>query len=315
MVLGVHFAMYSGTVESIVYDLVLEETGTGASYPRHIGRVRLLESAALVTSALGGGWVADLYGPRAAYFATVPFTAVAILAYLRFAEPRLHRTEERESLRAHVALTFRAVTERGKLLPVVLLGALSALVAQVVFEFGPLWLVAMAAPAVIFGPYWAGLVSTLGISGLVADKVHLDRPATAATFAVLLALASVLLSLATTVAVVIAAQVLVAFLLSVAGIHVGALVHDSVPSRIRAGASSGVSTISWMGFLPFSLAFGWETNAFGLGISAWMITATTALIGALLVYLAIPRSPIKDEVRTLGSQRVPTLAVAACRQA
>src|SRR5215207_4319460 len=29
MLLGVYFAMYSGTLESIVYDLVLEETGTG----------------------------------------------------------------------------------------------------------------------------------------------------------------------------------------------------------------------------------------------------------------------------------------------
>ncbi|MDX6247504.1 MAG: hypothetical protein QOF10_864 [Kribbellaceae bacterium] len=33
LVLGVYFAMYSGTVEAIVYDTVLEETGSSAARP------------------------------------------------------------------------------------------------------------------------------------------------------------------------------------------------------------------------------------------------------------------------------------------
>ena len=31
--------------------------------------------------------------------------------------------------------------------------------ARLVFEFGPLWLVALAAPAAAYGPYWAALVA------------------------------------------------------------------------------------------------------------------------------------------------------------
>ncbi len=289
MVLGVYFAMYSGTVESVVYDVVLEETGTGESYARQVGKVRLLESAALVTSSLAGGWLAGLHGARATYFLTVPFTVLSILAFLRLREPRLHRAGERTSLRAHVGLTLSAITRRRALLPIVALGALSALVAQVIFEFGPLWLVAMAAPAVIFGPYWAGLVSTLGVGGVVADKIRLHQPVTAGCFAVVLVLASAGLAVTSSLVVVVTAQLLVALLLSVAGIHASALLHDSVTSTIRAGVASGVSTISWIGFLPFSLAFGWVSSEVGFASSAWMVTATTTSIGVLVVFLALRR--------------------------
>ena len=53
-VLGAYFALSSGTVDSIVYDTVLEETGSSDLYEIWIGRVRMVESGALVVSALGG---------------------------------------------------------------------------------------------------------------------------------------------------------------------------------------------------------------------------------------------------------------------
>jgi MFS family permease len=40
LVLGVHVAMYSGTMDSLVYDTVLEETGSSDDFERRIGRVR-----------------------------------------------------------------------------------------------------------------------------------------------------------------------------------------------------------------------------------------------------------------------------------
>jgi predicted MFS family arabinose efflux permease len=301
VILGVYFAMYSGTVESIIYDLVLEETGTSESYQRHIGRVRVLESAALVTSALAGGGVAALAGPRMTYLVTLPFTALSVIAYLRFREPRLHRAGERAPLRRHVALTFQTITGRGGVLPIVILGALTALIAQVIFEFGPLWLVALAAPAVLFGPYWAGLVSTLGVGGLIADRIRLDKPATAAVFAALMITASALPSISTSLAAVITAQIVLALLLSTAGIHVSALLHDAVPSTIRAGVASGVSTISWIGFLPFALAFGWATKEFGTGASGWMITTTTVVAGALLIRLSMRPSLTPTSITELGA--------------
>src|SRR2546429_276875 len=48
VLLGVFFAFYSGTVDAIVYDTVLEETGDSAEFARRIGRIRGVESLALV---------------------------------------------------------------------------------------------------------------------------------------------------------------------------------------------------------------------------------------------------------------------------
>src|SRR5262249_34348947 len=52
LALSVYFAMYSGTMDSVIYDTVLEETGDNSSFERLLGRVRLIESVTLVASAL-----------------------------------------------------------------------------------------------------------------------------------------------------------------------------------------------------------------------------------------------------------------------
>ena len=137
----------------------------------------------------------------------MPVVALSILALLRFSEPRLHRTAQATSLRAHIGLTYRTLTRRGRLLPIVTLSVLTGLILQVVLEFGPLWLVALAAPAVLYGPYWAGLVSSLGLGGLIAGRIHLDRPRTAAAVAALMTMSSIMLATSGNVIVVIAAQI------------------------------------------------------------------------------------------------------------
>ncbi|MGH2394091.1 MAG: MFS transporter, partial [Candidatus Limnocylindria bacterium] len=155
MILGGYFALNSGTVDSIVYDAVVEETGSSTLYETWIGRVRIVESSAFVASALAGGLLAGWTSARLTYFASIPFAALAVVAFLRFDEPRLHRSADPVSLRSHVGLTFTTMTRQRNVRQVMLLSALAGLVAQAVFEFGPLWLVAFAAPAALFGPYWA----------------------------------------------------------------------------------------------------------------------------------------------------------------
>ena len=75
LLFGVYVACYSGTLDSVVYDTVLEETGDSADFERRIGRVQAVEAVALVTSALAGGWLAGLLEPRVTYFLTVPVRA------------------------------------------------------------------------------------------------------------------------------------------------------------------------------------------------------------------------------------------------
>ena len=101
--------MYSGTMDAVVYDTVLEQSGDSAEFERHIGRVRAVEAVALVTSSLLGGWIAGLAGTRVTYWLTVPVAAASIVAYLRFREPLLHKAEEPVPLRRHLAVTYRAL--------------------------------------------------------------------------------------------------------------------------------------------------------------------------------------------------------------
>jgi MFS family permease len=194
-VLGAYFALSSGTVDSIVYDTVLEETGSSDLYETWIGRVRMVESAALVVSALSGGVLAELTSARTTYFATLPFAAVAIVAFLKFDEPRLHRAAEATSLRSHIALTVRTITRRRDVLRVLLLAALVAMLSQALFEFGPLWLVALGAPAVLYGPYWALLMSTLGLGGYLAAKLDLTRATVVGALVVVAPAAALVLAL------------------------------------------------------------------------------------------------------------------------
>ncbi len=312
LVLGVYFAMYSGTMDAIVYDTVLEETGDSDSFEKRIGRVRFMESAALVSSALVGGWLAGLTSTRLMYFLTVPFTALSIIAYLRFLEPQLHKTEERTPLRSHLAVTYRTITRRGRLLPIVALAVLTSLLLQVVFEFGPLWLVALAASAFLYGPYWAGLMSTLGLGGLLAGRLRLDRPATLGSVVGLMILASLVLTISANVLVVTIAQVVLALLVVAASIHVTHLLHDAVPSTIRTGVASGVGAISWIAFLPFALVFGLVSKHSGVHTAGWMITAATVLAGLLLAKVALGRRPEFADANPDAAPAPTRAARAAC---
>ena len=53
--LGVYLALQSGTLESMVYDVLQEELGDGGGFEATIGRVRAVESAALAASAIAAG--------------------------------------------------------------------------------------------------------------------------------------------------------------------------------------------------------------------------------------------------------------------
>lgn len=283
MILGVYFALNSGTVDSIVYDVVLEETGSSEQYETWIGRVRLVESGAFVASALAGGLLAGWSSARLTYFATLPFVAIAVAAFLRFDEPRLNRAAEPVAWRAHVALTYRTMIREPGVRQVMLLAALVGLLSQAVFEFGPLWLIALAAPAALFGPYWAAIVSTLGIGGYLTSKVNLDRRVTVSLLALATPAAAVALTLTRSLAAVIAAQTVLALLLAVISIRAGKLLHDGVPSNVRAGVSSGVGTLSWMLFLPFSLVFGWVAQQSGVNRSGYLLAGTVVVLAVLLV--------------------------------
>ena len=286
--LGVYLALQSGTLESMVYDVLQEELGEGHDFEATIGRFRAVESAALAASAIGGGLLAMATSPRFTYFATLPLLAMSIALISRFREPRLHQAGERAPLREQVATTYRTVVERGRLRPIVTLMVLTSLLVQAMLEFGPLWMLALAAPAFLYGAQWAGLTGALGVGGLLAARLHLDCPATLATVGGVLVAASLAMTTSRHIAVIVPAQVALVLVLMVLSVHLTGMLHEAIPSTIRAGVASGVSTLTWLVFLPFSVVFGVVTDRVGVHGAGWLVVAVATATALGLVRLVRP---------------------------
>jgi predicted MFS family arabinose efflux permease len=280
--LGVFFALQSGTYESIVYDTVLEETGESSGFEPTIGRVRFVESAGLVLGALAGGVLAEAVPLRATYFLTAPFIIVGAIALLRFREPRIHRADEGVSVRQQIAATYRTVLGRGALRPIVALLVLTALLMQAMLEFGPLWLVALAAPAGLYGLQWAGLMAALGLGGLLGGRLGLTRPITAAVIGAIIVGGCVVLTLSRIIGLIVVAQILLVLLVVAVSIPITGRLHDAVPSTVRAGVASGVGTLTWLTFLPFALLFGAVSDRSGVDDAGWTVGVVAVLTVVLL---------------------------------
>jgi MFS family permease len=288
--LGVFFALQSGTLESVVYDTVLEETGGSAAFEKTIGRVRLVESVALVASALAGGAIAAVAPLRVTYFLTAPLLAGAGAALLRFREPRLHKAEAEESLRRQLASTYRTILAPGRLRAVVALTVTGSVLMQGMLEFGPLWLVALAVPAFLYGPHWAGLTSALGLGGLLGAQAWITRRWAAGLLAVAIIGCCVVLALSHQALLVVGVQVGLTLLVVAVSIPVLRRLHDAVPSSIRAGVASGVGTLTWLTFVPFALVFGAVSERAGVDRAGWLLVAI-GVVAALLIIVVLPRAP------------------------
>jgi MFS family permease len=286
LLLGVFFALQSGTVDSIVYDTVLEEVGDGDTFEATLGRVRMWESAALVTSALAGAGLAAATSPRLTYFLTLPFGLASLLALRAFREPRLHQLDERAPVRRQVALTYRTILGRGGLLPIITTIVLTSMLLQLLLEFGPLWMVAVAAPALLYGPHWAGLTSAFGLGAALAGRIRFTRALTLATVVALMLACSLTLTASRSAAVIIVAQVGLAVLVVAVNTYLTRRLHDSVESTIRAGVASGVGTLTWIVFLPVALVFGALSDRAGVHEAGWIIVTVTVAASAALIKVA-----------------------------
>jgi MFS family permease len=65
------------------------------------------------------------------------------------------------------------------------------------------------------------------------------------------------------------------------------LLHDSLSSRVRAGAASGVGALSSIAFVLFALIFGVVSQHVGIFHAGWMVVGVTLLAGVLLVKVAV----------------------------
>ena len=296
LLLGVYFAMQSGTLDSIVYDALLEESGSSAGFDRALGRVQAISGLALIVGAVGGGLLGAATSPRTTYFATVPFVVLSMVALLRFREPRLHQVAGAHSLREHVATTIGTLRSQPGMAPIVGLIVLTTIVSQAVFEFGPLWLVAAEADTVLYGPAWAALMASLTLGGVIAARVRLDARGPALVGGALMVGGAAVLLVAHDPIVASAAQVVIASVAVAFGVVGTRMLHDRVPSSVRSSVSSGVGAGGWMAFLPFSLAIGTISERLGVHSAAWLLVGAGAATAGLLLAAAERRAPARSAV-------------------
>ena len=262
----------------MVYDTLLEETKNSEAYELYYGRIKLVESAALVMGSLAGGVIAGVWGLREVYFYTVPLALVALVALWQFKEPVLHKTHLATPIQEHVRQTFQAVLQKGRLLPVLVVLVTVSALSYILFEFSQLWLIALALPAVVFGPANALLLSTIGLGGLVAGYKRVqDRTWMHLLLALMLA-ATVGLALFRDPWLIVLCQVVLGIGVMTVTVLFNRLLHDSLPSKVRAGAASAASTLTRMVMIPLALLFGFVSRAVDTFAAAWILSVAVVVV-------------------------------------
>ncbi len=278
---GIFAALYSGTYDSVIYDTVIEEHGSSKKFAQTLGKLRAVEGAAFVIGALIAGVVASSIGLRETFFISIPLIVLSILFLLKLREPTLHKAEAAEPVFTHIKQTFAAVLKKKALLPIVLALVGFALIQETIFELSQLWFIALAAPLILYGVFSATVFSTWTIGGLIVGYVHSRRRMV--VFGGLLLFAVATLALSPFYWLTLAAQFTMGVILIAYGIILTQQLHDQLPSRLRAGASSVVSTLARFLLIPGSLIITFIAEQNSIFAATWLIFAVAILsIVALL---------------------------------
>ena len=173
-------------------------------------------------------------------------------------------------------------------------------------------MVALAAPALLYGPHWAGLTSAFGVGAALAGRVRFTQPATLATVVALMLGFSLTLTASRSAAIVIVSQVGLAVLIVAASTFLTGRLHECVPSTIRAGVASGVGTLTWIVFFPFALIFGAVSDRAGVHTAGWIIVAAAVVASAALVKVALAdrTAPVRCPGGPAAAEDKPILAAA-----
>ncbi len=286
---GAFYALYSGTYDTIIYDTVVEHTGSAEHYQRYYGRIKMIESIGLVISAVIGGLVAQHAGLPAAYFWTIPTALLSLLALARFREPTLHKHHMPNSIRQHTLEMFKAILGKRQILRLITVIIATFIVTEMLYEFSQLWFIALSVPAALFGIFFGAVLASTGAGGFVGGRLP-RRPVTNFILLTFMLASSLCLAFVHNAFALVAAQIV----LGTAGIAINILLmrdfHDTLPAHFRAGSSSAIGTISRIIIIPSALLFGVLSATHTVFASAWII------IVLVVIAIVFELKPIRPEV-------------------
>ena len=286
---GLYYACYAGTYDAIVYDVVLEQTGTADGFERHYGRVQIGEFLGSLAGSLASVAVVQLWSVRETYFLTVPFTLCAFLALRRFNEPALHKAVKTPLL-AHLREIVRTFVTNADLVWIVLCTICASQVLRLLFEFQQLWYLGLGLPTSMYGVCNAFFVFGAVGGGYLAGRLPLRRPVVLAIALVTLAGSAGLFFSVCSIGV-ITAQTLALAGVMILTVALSGYLHDEMPSHIRTAGSSVASTLGYGVFVPVAITFGLTSQHHGIFHASWFLSGALIgiCIGLLPLLLRAPR--------------------------
>lgn len=279
--IGVYYAMYSGAYEAVVYDTLVEESGSGKGFEKYYGRLQALSSLALVSGSLLSGLISHFYGLQAVYFLTVPFMVLSIIVLVLFKEPHIHKAAITVPVHRQLHDTYKALTKTAKVRWCMLGLILLTISSGLIFEFNQLWYLALGMAVVFYAATGALVQACLGIGGLLAGYLR-QTPVVTLLCSTLIIFCATLLTVSVTFVVIIGLVVLQSLLVALT-ILVARQLHDAIPSNNRAGVVSAISTISKLCFIPAALLFGLISRQQSVFESAWILVVLALLLTPVLV--------------------------------
>jgi MFS family permease len=301
---GVFYACQTGTFDAIVYDVVLEERGTPDGFERYYGRVQMCDFAANLAGCLTSVAVVHFTSLRSAFVLSIPVTCCAFVSLSRFREPVLHRRPAGLSGSRARQIT-KVLLTRPAIAWIAASMVLDSVAFRVLFELGQLWYIALALPVVFFGAGAALLCLGATAGGFLADrlpgKLRGSRPP--ALLACLLTAAASTGLFVREPALVLGAQLLAIAGVTALGVVLAGYLHDQVPSAVRSGTSSVVTTAGYVAFVPVALSFGAVTRTHSVFAASWFVLVPVAVMAAVLSLMTL-----RDRVTRSLRWRLATIA-------
>jgi MFS family permease len=284
---AIYYALYTGTYDSVLYDTILEEGVSTKRFEYFLGRMKAIDSFALVTGSLVGGVIVSYFGMRSAYFLTAAPALLAVLSLALFREPTLHKASQLSSVSHQVRQTFAAVTRSRVILPTVAVLLAATTILYIIFEFDQLWFIALNTPLSYYGPINAVLLSSIAIGGFAVSKLKLSKLRRMAILLGLTVLCVFSLVYSRNVFVILASLLTICVALIAIEIVFTKVLHDNLHSKIRSGASSAVSTLGRGFIVPLSVMLGYLAESHSIFKASWLIVGLVMglVVLTILAYL------------------------------
>ena len=275
---GIFFACYSGMYDTIIYDCIAEENADSTLFDYLYGRCQLIDSLGLVTGGIVGAYIANITNLRAVYFIAAPLALLGIVALVAFREPTLHKKQKVLTVKIQVKSVLDAVLKNRSLVPVIIVLVVRATVVYILFEFAQLWLIALGTPTKYYGIAYGILFSSVGLGGILVNRLKLSNQAATIPLLLLALLGSAGLIISRNTALIIAAQLVLATTLTCIYVVFSRYLHDALQPSIRAGAASATSTIGRFFIIPLALLFGYTSQHFSVYMAGFILIILVAVM-------------------------------------